>query len=63
VLEGSQRLMDEGAFFSRPFGIITDKVFERSSPEMVQAYRNVKKIFDPNHVLNPGTLCFKEVSE
>jgi FAD/FMN-containing dehydrogenase len=63
VLEGSQRLMDEGAFFSRPFGIITDKVFERSSREMVQAYRNVKKIFDPNHVLNPGTLCFKEVSE
>lgn len=60
-IEGSRRLLDEGAFFSRPLGPITDEVFSRASPEIVQAMRSVKTIFDPNGVLNPGTLCFKEV--
>ena len=59
--EGQQQLLDEGAFFSRPYGVITDSVFEKASPEMVNALQSVKKIFDPNNVLNPGTLCFKEV--
>ncbi len=60
-LEGSKKLMSDGAFFSRPFGSITDAVFEQASPEIVNAMRQVKRIFDPNNVLNPGTLCFKEV--
>ncbi len=60
-LEGSKKLMSEGAFFSRPFGSITDAVFEQAALEIVNAMRQVKKIFDPNNVLNPGTLCFKEV--
>jgi FAD/FMN-containing dehydrogenase len=59
--EGQQQLLDQGAFFSRPYGEITDSVFEKASPEMVEALRSVKKIFDPNNVLNPGTLCFEEV--
>jgi hypothetical protein len=59
--EGRQKLLNEGAFFSRPYGSITDVVFEQTSPEMVKAIQSVKKIFDPNNVLNPGTLCFKEV--
>ena len=59
--EGQQQLLDEGAFFSRPYGVITDSVFKKASPEMVKALQSVKKIFDPNNVLNPGTLCFKEV--
>jgi FAD/FMN-containing dehydrogenase len=58
---GQQRLLEEGAFFSRPYGSITDAVFEQTSPEIIKALRNVKAIFDPNNVLNPGTLCFKEV--
>ena len=59
--EGRKRLLDEGAFFNRPFGSITDAVLEKTSPEMVKAIQDVKAIFDPNHVLNPGTLFFKEV--
>ncbi|MFX0045771.1 MAG: FAD-binding oxidoreductase [Candidatus Hermodarchaeota archaeon] len=59
--KGQHRLLDEGAFFSRPHGIITDLVFEKTTPEMVEAIQSVKKIFDPKNVLNPGTLCFKEV--
>ncbi|MGY5876733.1 MAG: FAD-binding oxidoreductase [Candidatus Thorarchaeota archaeon] len=61
VIEGSKNLLSQGAFFSRPFGPITDNVFEQASPEIVRAMKRVKKIFDPNNVLNPGTLCFKEV--
>ena len=59
--EGRKKLLTEGAFFSRPYGSITDAVFEKASPEMVRAIQSVKEIFDPNNVLNPGTLCFKEV--
>jgi FAD/FMN-containing dehydrogenase len=59
--KGQQWLLEEGAFFNRPYGAITNAVFEQTSPEMVKAIQSVKKIFDPNNVLNPGTLCFKEV--
>ena len=60
--EGRRDLLKEGAFFNRPYGSITDAVFENTSPEMVKAIQSVKNIFDPNNVLNPGTLCFKEAS-
>ena len=59
--EGRKMLLDEGAFFNRPYGSITDAVFEKTPPEMIKAIQSVKTIFDPNHILNPGTLCFKEV--
>ncbi len=58
---GQRKLLDDGAFFSRPYGSFTDIVFEQTSPGMVKAIQSVKAIFDPNNVLNPGTLCFKEV--
>lgn len=61
IEEGQKELLDAGAYFSRPFGSITDLVFERSNPITVDAMKRVKAIFDPNNVLNPGTLCFKEV--
>ena len=60
--EGSMRLLKEGAFFSRPYGPFTDEVFKKVSPETLNALRHVKQIFDPNNILNPGNLCFKEVS-
>ncbi len=63
LADGQQWLLENGAFFSRPYGIITNTVFEKTSPEMVNAIQSVKKIFDPNNVMNPGTLCFREVSK
>ena len=60
--KGSKRLLAEGAFFSRPYGPFADVVFENLSSETLNALRKVKKIFDPSNILNPGTLCFKEVS-
>jgi FAD/FMN-containing dehydrogenase len=61
LTKGQLKLLSEGAYFSRPYGVITDAVYERATPSTVRAMRQVKSIFDPNHVLNPGTLCFKEV--
>ncbi|RDE15496.1 MAG: hypothetical protein C4K48_04005 [Candidatus Thorarchaeota archaeon] len=59
--KGQQRLLSEGAYFSRPYGAITDAVYERAAPGTVRAMRQVKSIFDPSNILNPGALCFKEV--
>ena len=61
LAKGQKKLLDEGAYFSRPYGLITDAVFEHSAPGTVDAMKRVKAIFDPNNILNPGTLCFKEV--
>ncbi len=58
--KGQQKFLFEGAYFSRPYGAITDAVYERAAPGTVRAMRQVKSIFDPNHILNPGALCFKE---
>jgi len=52
-----QVLMDNGAFFSRPYGRWADIVY-RQYDEGVAALRKLKKIFDPNNILNPGRLCF-----
>ena len=53
----SEVLIKQGAYFSRPYGIWADMVYNRdaANKEMI---RTVKGIFDPNNVLNPGKLCF-----
>ncbi|OLS13312.1 MAG: FAD dependent oxidoreductase [Promethearchaeota archaeon CR_4] len=55
-------LFDLGGFFSRPYGTWADEAFERVTPENVNVLRKVKNIFDPNHVLKPGALCFRKES-
>jgi FAD/FMN-containing dehydrogenase len=50
-------LMAKGAFFSRPYGENTDAIYS-SHASTVEALRRVKSIFDPNHIMNPGKLCF-----
>jgi hypothetical protein len=54
---GSEALIKQGAYFSRPYGIWADMVYNRDArnKEMI---RTIKGIFDPNNVLNPGKLCF-----
>ena len=59
-LDVSTQLMDDGAFFSRPYGDLAKEVYARHAPETVEALRKVKKIFDPNNILNPGVLCFDD---
>jgi FAD/FMN-containing dehydrogenase len=53
----ARALMDEGALFTRPYGELAPMVYERAA-SYVLALRRVKKIFDPNNIMNPGNLCF-----
>jgi len=51
-------LLNEGALFTRPYGEdLTRLVYERAA-DYTMTLRRVKKIFDPNNIMNPGNLCF-----
>lgn len=50
-------LMNEGAFFSRPYDSWANSVYRRDG-ETTAASRKTKSIFDPNNIMNPGKLCF-----
>ena len=56
-LELSERLITEGAFFTRPYGPWADMVYRRTTT-YTNTLKELKKIFDPNHILNPGKLCY-----
>ncbi|MEI6128183.1 MAG: FAD-linked oxidase C-terminal domain-containing protein, partial [Pseudomonadota bacterium] len=53
----SQALLNEGAFFSRPYGPWADMIYRRTT-SYTAVLKDLKKIFDPNNILNPGKLCF-----
>ena len=50
-------LMNRGAFFSRPYGESATEILNRDAAS-VEVLHTFKKIFDPNHVMNPGKVCF-----
>jgi FAD/FMN-containing dehydrogenase len=50
-------LMQAGGFFSRPYGPWAQAAYERD-PGIVPHLRKIKRLFDPQGVLNPGQLCF-----
>jgi hypothetical protein len=47
------RLMESGAFFSRPYGAAAELVWAQN-PANYQLVKTVKKLFDPNRVLQRG---------
>ena len=53
----ARKCMDKGGFFSRPYGSLADRVYEKC-PDTVSALKKVKDILDPQGILNPGKLCF-----
>jgi hypothetical protein len=55
--ELARRLVDKGAYFNRPYGPVADLVYRRAG-DYTAVLKRVKKLFDPNCVLNPGKLCF-----
>ncbi len=59
-LEIITNLMDLGAFFNRPYSIWAKEVYKRHDESTKMALKKVKKIFDPNNVLNPRVLCFDD---
>jgi FAD/FMN-containing dehydrogenase len=50
-------LMAHGAFFSRPYGDNAGAILNRDAAS-VAVLNKLKNIFDPNHVMNPGKVCF-----
>lgn len=54
-----ERLIEAGAYFSRPYGPWAGPVYERD-PSSRDVLRRVKAVFDPAGVMNPGRLCFGE---
>jgi len=59
-IDMSSKLIKSGAFFNRPYSLWAKETFINHSEEIVTALRKVKKIFDPNNILNPGVLCFDD---
>jgi len=55
--DASEALIGRGAYFSRPYGPWADMVYRRDA-ETTAILRKIKRIFDPNDVMNPGKLCF-----
>jgi FAD/FMN-containing dehydrogenase len=55
--EAAEAVMDGGGFFSRPYGVVADMVYERSA-SYTAALKKVKKLMDPNNIMSPGRLCF-----
>lgn len=53
----TRSLIEKGAFFSRPYGENTLMIMNRDAAT-VAALKKIKQITDPNHIMNPGKLCF-----
>ncbi|TDA63441.1 MAG: FAD-binding oxidoreductase [Clostridia bacterium] len=50
-------LMNSGALYTRPYGVLADLVYGRASSYTL-ALKKLKSVFDPNHIMAPGNLCF-----
>jgi FAD/FMN-containing dehydrogenase len=55
--EAVEAIMDMGGFFTRPYGLVADKVYERAA-SYTMALKKVKQLFDPKNIMSPGRLCF-----
>jgi hypothetical protein len=55
--KASEEMLKQGAYYSRPYGIWADMAYNRDA-QTTAVLRKIKELFDPNHIMNPGKLCF-----
>jgi len=55
--EAAKVLLSEGAVFTRPYGELAPIVYEKAA-SYASHLKRLKKVFDPNNIMNPGNLCF-----
>src|SRR4030042_1330885 len=55
--DAARALLAEGAVFTRPYGDLASIVYEKAAA-YTGALRRLKKVSDPNNIMNPGKLCF-----
>ena len=55
--QATKNLMALGAFFSRPYGENAGMILNRDAAT-VAVLNKLKNIVDPNHIMNPGKICF-----
>ena len=55
--EAAKTFFDQGALFTRPYGDWAKMVYEKANG-YAATLKRVKKLFDPNNIMNPGNLCF-----
>jgi len=55
--EAAGAVLDKGAYFTRPYGVVADMVY-RKYGDYTSVLKRLKKLFDPNAILSPGNLCF-----
>ena len=56
-IKASKEMLNQGAYYSRPYGIWADMAFNRDA-QSTRVIKKIKGIFDPKNVMNPGKLCF-----
>ncbi len=56
----SKKIFEMGGYFSRPYGAWADIVYPHCDT-FVKYARGLKRIFDPNLIMNPEKICFKEM--
>jgi FAD/FMN-containing dehydrogenase len=56
-ITAAEVLIDMGALFTRPYGSISNIVYDRAAT-YTTALKKMKNLLDPNEIMAPGRLCF-----